>query len=353
MTSSSRDNQQIWRALVDNSPGRDVYFRPEYLRLSEIVGGGNALALVCGYGALRALCPLLVRRESKEAIVSDAFTPYGYGGLLWLSRPFVSPESTSYIFACIRKWCISEKLVCCFLRMHPLLADSFCLSEINDPDYIIRERGLTNAVDLANWDSVHQRISSLKAGRISDLSRARRSLSVIIAEGPEDIRKYLPVFRSLYEENMRRLHATPFYYFPDAYYAELLESMTPYLMLSLAQSGEQVIGASMFFYDKNFAHYHLSGATSEGLRLKAPTLLVNEAAGWARAKGCKQLHLGGGIGLNDGLHLFKASFGGAQYPYTYVTVIADHDKYNRLMDTQPLIWPYGQISEPPIVQPSH
>lgn len=224
--------------------------------------------------------------------------------------------------------------------MHPLIVDQFCLSGLNGHDFIVREHGQTSAIDLTDWNSTHQRIAGLRKGRISDLSYARKSLSVTIAEGADAVRRHLSIFRDIYEETMRRLQAKTFYHFPEPYYQELAEHLGPHMMLGLARSVDQFVGASLFLYDRKFAHYHLSGTTAEGRRLKASTLLVNQAADWARHKGCRWLHLGGGSHPNDGVSKFKAHFGGAIFPYIYVTLVADHHRYNELIEAVPPIWPY-------------
>jgi hypothetical protein len=48
---------------------------------------------------------------------------------------------------------------------------------------------------------------------------------------------------------------------------------------------------------------------------------------------------------HDGLHQFKASFGGAELPYYYVTVIADRQKYNQLVAAENPEWPYAGASQ--------
>jgi hypothetical protein len=335
--SHSREDDALWRMLVNRSPSPDIYFRPEYLRVSETLGDGKTVALVCNCDSLRVLCPLMVRREPR---VSDAFTPYGYGGLLLLSSAPATSEGVFRILECIRQWCNSERLVCCVLRMHPLLADRFCLSGLNNANFIVRKHGETIALDLTQWNTIHQRIATLKKGRISDLSSARKSLSAIIVDELDGVRECLPIFRDIYEQTMQRLQASAFYRFPESYYAGLVEKMGIHLMLALARFQNRFVGGSLFFYDSKFLHYHLSGTTMEGLKLKAPTLLVNQAADWARTRGCQWLHLGGGNHFKDGLYNFKASFGGAVFPYTYVTIIADHRRYNTLIERAEAIWPY-------------
>ena len=39
----------LWEMLVERSASPDIYFRPGYLRLSETIGGGEAIALLCDW----------------------------------------------------------------------------------------------------------------------------------------------------------------------------------------------------------------------------------------------------------------------------------------------------------------
>lgn len=330
------------RDVTRDSAGMDVYFRPEFLRVSEVVGGGQATSLMLGYGSMRAFCPLLVRRNER---VADAFTPYGYGGLLWRSRAFVSAAASRYLFECLRRWCRNQGLVCCLLRLHPLLAEQFSLEGVADAETLVRRTGVTLGLDLSKWNIKRDIPVGMRKGRISDLSVAKRTLSVELLRGKEQIAASLGAFREMYEANMVRLNATPFYHFPEAYYAALLSEMDEYTMLAVAREGEEMVGASLFLKDENFAHYHLSATTDKGLSRKAPTLLLIEAARWAREQGCSWLHLGGGIHPHDSLYDFKASFGGSEFPYFAVTVVADREKYEELVKQPNPIWPYGEAAD--------
>ena len=332
------EDSTLWETLIDRSPSPDVYFRPSYLRLSEIIGGGNAVALLGESGTQSTLCPLLVRREAH---VSDAFTPYGYGGLLSVSPGMLSAYDTARIFESIDQWCKSEGLICCVVRMHPLLVNQFDLSSLAPPDFIVQNRGETQAIDLAHWDLKHQRIAGMKKGRLSDLSYARKFLTVVIAEGPDRVKQNIQIFRNIYDETMQRVQAKAFYRFPEAYYQELVKSLGSHAVIGLALHQNRPVAASVFLHDHHFLHYHLSGTTKEGMGLKASTLLVNEAASWARSKGCRMLHLGGGHHKGAGLQNFKASFGGSSHPYIYVTIVADIARYRQLIDAAKPLWPYA------------
>jgi len=326
---------------LENLPDFDIYFRPEYLRVSEIAGGGEGISLILGTGSMRALCPVLVRRNEQ---VADAFTPYGYGGLLWCGTAFNSVAASRYLFECLRRWCHDKGLTCCLLRLHPLLLHQFCIEGVSGPQTLVSEHGVTLGLDLSEWDTNHDRLAGLSKGRRSDLAVAKRSLTVEILEGGQRISSWIGAFREMYEATMTRLNSTAFYHFPPSYYDTILEKMGSHTMLALARQNEELVAASLFFKDHNFAHYHLSATTERGLAQRATTLILHEASRWARNQGCSWLHLGGGIQPYDGLHQFKASFGAREFPYYYVTVIADPKKYAELVTQKASIWPYSEGS---------
>ena len=132
LRASHPQQRQHWEELVAGSPCPDVYYRPGYLVAYETTEPVQALALVVELEGVRALVPLLVRdlgrvgglpvREGK-----DAYSPYGYGGVLWLSpsprgkgaealveevrdwaRASGSPAACCVSIRCSRRWRVSR-----------------------------------------------------------------------------------------------------------------------------------------------------------------------------------------------------------------------------------------------------
>jgi Acetyltransferase (GNAT) domain len=306
-----------WDELVDGSPTPDVYYRPGYCAAYEAVGHGRAVAVVTE----RALYPLLLRPLPFGEEGFDAATPYGYGGVL-LTEPGAGADVGQ-----LRDWCVSNGVVSCLLRLHPLLGGSEQLSKIDGAELEIRDHGPTTAVDPRRIDRDTGRLEGMSKGRKADLTIARRELQLVWGNGDEALER----FRQVYDATMKRLGAGEFYVFPAKYYRRLAAGLGERLGIALAIREDDVVGGALFLADQGFAHYHLSGATAVGRELKAGTLLVHAGAEWAREHGCELLHLGGGTSGEDSLFAFKKSFGGDTYTYSFATFVADRARYDELV----------------------
>ncbi len=328
---------QRWSDLVDAAPTPDVYYRPGYARAYEVEGQGRAVALHVVTSDSAFLFPLLLRPLATLPFASqvagqDAITPYGYGGLLPLraARPPVAQLRAG--ITALSDWCKCQGVISVLLRLHPLLEQDAEFEKLADPHLTVHVFGPTTALPLDGWSE-----SSLRKGRRSDLGVARRSLrltwssSADSSPGAPPLAEALSLFRGLYESTMDRLGASAFYHFSPNYYAALAEGLGQRMAVALAWRQQQAVGAAIFFADRRFAHYHLSATNEEGRALKATTLLIREAIDWARSRGCRCLHLGGGVRGDDSLFDFKRGFGGDVYRYAFAGLICDPTRYQALL----------------------
>jgi hypothetical protein len=308
-----------WDELVDASSAPDVYYRPGYCGAYEVAGHGRAVAVVTD----GALFPLLLRPLPFGVDGFDAATPYGYGGVL-----FTEPGSVKNAdLRQLRDWCVANGVVSCLLRLHPLLGGSEQLSEIDEGAVEIRDHGPTTAVDPRQIDPGTRRLAGMSKGRKADLTIARRELELTWGSSDEQLED----FRRVYDGTMERLGAGEFYVFPPEYYRALAEDLGERFAVALARRGGDVVGGALFFSDRRFAHYHLSGTTESGRELKAGTLLVHAGAEWAAERGSELLHLGGGTSGADSLFGFKKSFGGETYTYSFASLVALPERYDALV----------------------
>jgi hypothetical protein len=322
VTEALAAHDERWDGLVDAAPTPDVYFRPGYCAAYEAAGHGRAVA-VRTHGAL---FPLLVRNLPFGADGFDAVTPYGYGGLLPLTRDTSVPGSDpSTDLEQLRDWCVTNGVVSVLIRLHPLLGPFQHPAERDGVE--IRRHGPSTAIDLSRVG--HGRLAGMSKGRKADLAVARRELEVSWERGERALER----FRAVYDETMARLGAGGFYVFPGEYYRALADGLADRLGVALALRGEEVVGGALFLADGRgpFAHYHLSGTTDAGRELKAGTLLVHAGAVWAAERDCELLHLGGGTSGADSLYAFKRSFGGAEFTYSLATLAADPARYEALV----------------------
>ena len=279
-----------WDELVDASPTPDVYFRTGYCAAYEAAGEGQLVAL----RAPTALFPLLLRELPYGQDGFDAVPPFGYGGILPLDEG----------------------------------GNLHALEGVFELDWVERrEHGPTSAVELARV--ADGRLAGMSKGRKADLNVARRELEVAWDAGEGALER----FRAVYDETMIRLGASQYYLFPPQYYRALADGLGDLLGVALARRADEVVGGALFLADAvgAFAHYHLSGASDVGRKLKAGTLLVHEGAMWAAERSCEVLHLGGGATGDDSLYAFKRSFGGEEHTYSLAAFVADADRYRALV----------------------
>lgn len=338
LSATARNDYKQWDELVSMSPTPDIYFRPGYA-LAYADESASAIALLLHVSNRRFLVPLLLRRLSTLPYAAmapdyDALTPYGYGGVLPLDPGGISQEHAQDLLRALKEWCGENHVVSCLLRLHPLLqqGDQLAAAALLTPGVELREHGLTTAIDLEAWEGELRAPASLNDDRRRNLRLARRRLSVTIApcDTPEGLSAVMP-FRAVYNETMLRLGASSHYFFREEYFLRLIDALGRRMAVAIARFGDKVAGAALFFADDLFAHYHLSGTTADGRRLKASSLLLVSGAEWARNRGCRALHLGGGLAANDSLSQFKMSFGGSTHSYSFVTVNANPARYSELV----------------------
>jgi GNAT acetyltransferase-like protein len=342
----------LWDQLVDAAATPDVYYRPAYAMASEVAGDGRAIGLLITVNDIPVLVPLLLRPLSQLAFAAgepgfDAITPYGYGGLLPLSREPLTSLDVAALFDGIHSWCRDANVVTCFLRLHPLLSQEKWLRQDELTRYatVLRFRGSTVAVDLTKWDSTRQRLAGLHERRRRALVRAQRSLRVTCSGADIPLPEALGLFREIYEERMLCLNANEQYFFPPEYYSTLAGKARDYLAVVLAWLNDKVVAGSLFMADRRFAHYHLGGSDDQGRELGATTLLMNAGAQWARSRGCTLLHLGGGLSEGDSLFEYKNSFGGTVYQYHTLGILANASRYRELVERRLKCAPPGTLNE--------
>jgi hypothetical protein len=138
-------------------------------------------------------------------------------------------------------------------------------------------------------------------------------------------------FRTLYDSTMRRLSAKESYLMEDSYYRTLHASLGERLQLCEVTSAKgQVEAAALFMRHDPWLHYHLAGSRFEAARNGANNLLIDAAVRFGVAHALEGLHLGGGVGENDGLFRFKAGFGGHRLSYWIARNILSPEAYETL-----------------------
>jgi len=336
-----------WDELVSSFPGADAYHRAAYVLASAELERSQPVGLMISFGGRRFMVPALLRiiKGPEGQSWTDGSTPYGYGGVVCssLDSEVAVPDVVGF-FRGLRSWCEMRKLVCYVLRSHPLLVQNWLFADAPGIDFVTNTRcRQTVALPLKRWDDTMRCPLGLSKGRRSDLTFARRNLRVTwnTISDHQNTLEQLGIFRVLYENTMECIDAADFFHFPPSYY-ERLSTLGPDVGVAIAWYGDCAVGGAVFIAGKTYAHYHLSASNDVGYKHKAPTLLVVEGANWARLRGSRALHLGGGMRVNDSLMEFKRRFGGENYQFGNVILITNRERFNSMCSFAGGRWPYDQ-----------
>lgn len=298
------DNPEKWNNIVNSYINKDVYYLCEYsISLMESEGGTPYLINYKGEDC--SLCYPIIEKDIadfekfkgilKKNTYFDWSTPYGYGGplsnkLFTLSQQRAFKKELFYLAK-------SRNVVSQFIRFHPLLKNHLICNNVIENTYVKD----TIFINMDTKDNLFIQMDSKNRNMI----RKAIKNNVIIKH---DKGKYINDFINIYNETMKRDNASPFYYFPKAYYQYIKNSMSNEVEYFYAFKNNVMIAASIFFYSDKFMHYHLSANLLEYRKYAPTNLLIYTAANWGREKGLKQLHLGGGLNLDDSLFHFKKQF---------------------------------------------
>jgi CelD/BcsL family acetyltransferase involved in cellulose biosynthesis len=312
-----RADDPAWTSVLQDA-AHSFHHLPAYVRLAARQEGGEARALLVEGPAGTMLLPLVVRPVGEGA--HDAVSPYGYGGPI-LDRS-ADPDRLHDALREGIRLLASLGFVSLFVRFHPLLPAA-------PPDGIgtgVRH-GETVAVDLARPPEVLWR-ETRRDHRLQIGRALRAGHEVVVGAGDE----HLATFGRLYRATMARRGAASTYFFDDAYFEELRDALADRLRLVLVIIDEAVAAAAVFVEADGIVEYHLSATDPRFVRSGPTKLMIHVVREWARGRGNRWLHLGGGVGAAaDSLFDFKAGFSPVRRPFWTLRVVVDESRYERLV----------------------
>jgi hypothetical protein len=287
----------VWSAALETVP-HDVYHLPGYTCLEAAREAARPVAFVYTEPGRAFLLPLLVREIPGTALL-DATSGYGYPGVA-CNAPLDEDAFWRRAADALMGSLSEAGVVSCFVRMHPLLPGRLdALARVGD----LLQHGHTVSIDLTlSEDEIWNRIRSNHRRQIR--AGLKRGLRVEV-----DNWSYLPEWVDVYYETMNRVQATAFYYFDRAYFEGLRGAVGECLHLVTVQDDGRVIGGGLFFEHDGIVQYHLGGTRTADLNQQPTKLVFDHVSRWAKARGNRVFHLGGGSGgRDDSLSHFKRGF---------------------------------------------
>jgi hypothetical protein len=332
-----RASEPAWEDWLAEVP-RDVYHSAAYHAYSSDSGEGDAYLVVAGDRDRWLAWPYLLRgipdrRTGLPSGLTDVTSVYGYSGpLAWGCTPGEEFVEKAWL-EILGVW-RDQRVVSAFTRFHPLLGNEALVSSIrwpgDDGDHSapVVPLGRTISIDLTLSDEEARADYSSSLRRQIKNYRAA-GLTTTYDDGMVD----LPEFTRLYHETMDRNDADGYYFFDLGQFRRLRDALGDHLHLLVTRMGDEIGAACLFTEYGGIVQEHLMAASGAMAAISPYKVLIDDARAWAKARGNKVLHLGGGRGAReDSLFEFKRRFSSRRHAFYTGRWIVDREAYTRLVD---------------------
>jgi Acetyltransferase (GNAT) domain len=312
----------------------DVYHLPQYFEIEAKRSGTTPEAIIVTDRDQCLFVPYLLRdcRDILSPSLGgnnffDVFSPYGYPGFLLSAAAAKSNDFANLALQQVKNVLKSKGVCTAFFRIHPILSDR--LIKLFKPGTFI-DNGETVSVDLNLSES--ELWQHTRRGHQSTINKGKRlDLAVRVVPFADHIDEFI----SIYKETMDRVAASSYYYFGYEYFTELAQ-LHPQLHLGIVELDQQIICASLFLEHGGIVQAHLGGTRTAFLKYSPFNFLLHHIRLWAKKRGNKFLHLGGGLGgsKEDRLYIFKSGFSRQRHQFRTVRLIINEEKYHQLVEAR-------------------
>ncbi len=313
----------------------DIYFKYCYYEIFENNFNCIPETIFWEDESIKVFWSHLVRDLSSFSIFRDEkcfdlTTPYGYGGPLFKIQTNDEAKiknSIKSFYNEYESYCNEQNYVCEFIRFHPIYKNwgffNNYIEEIYSNDVII--------IDLSSSvEEIRMGFNKHKRQQIKKSINKNCTIKIIDDPSEHEIANFL----DLYNKTMDKNKASKKYYFSKSLITDHFTILKNHCILIYANLNSEIIGGSLFIYNKDIMNYHLSGTISINGIFQSD-LILWEAIKLAKEKGLKYFHFGGGRGKNDGLYQYKRGFSKITFPFYYGKIIFNQIKYDELIKLNP------------------
>lgn len=321
-------NDPRWREALGRI-AHDFYHLPEYSALECATTPAQPRAFWCGDGEREVFLPYLLRScaslfpgSALAERTHDAVSPYGYPGLLLSDAARQSPEFVQKAMQLLSETLRAQSVCSAFFRMNPLLSAGF--AELF-PANFFPVPSKTVGIDLTLDSAVIWK--NIRDGHQWAIKKCKKlgfqARMVPLSENIE-------AFMDVYKETMDRVQARDSYYFGREYF-EKLGAMPESVHYCIVDFEGTAAAACVFFECGGIVQAHLGGTKSAFLSKSPFQLALHHAMEWAKARGNRYFHLGGGVGgTDDRLLNFKRGFSDLTFLFFTLRMITNEEDYRAL-----------------------
>lgn len=323
------EEKERWNNIIKSFKNWDIYYLNEYAHSLELHGDGKPILLYFETQQGK-MCYVMMQNDIADFkpfqnnLPSDTYfdwtTPYGYGGPLY--DGILSDDWMKERLQEIKDYANKNHIISQFFRYHPLQQNQKIMENCSKVIYMKK----TVFIDTESEDIIYKNMTPNNRNMVR---KAQKNGIEIICDHGERIADFIKI----YNETMKNHNADEYYYFDSSYFEFIKSQMRENTIFFYALYDEKIVSASIFFFNEQFMHYHLSGTLYEYRNLAATNLLLTEAAIWAAKHNIKYLHLGGGVENEDSLLRFKKHFNrNGQIDFCIGCNIFEQQKFEQLVE---------------------
>ncbi|WP_414586008.1 peptidoglycan bridge formation glycyltransferase FemA/FemB family protein [Scytonema sp. PCC 10023] len=322
----------LWLETLQKIP-HDIYQLPEYFALEAIRTKTLPEAILIHDDDRILFAPYLLRtcndiETSAEYIQTEIFdvvSPYGYPGIL-LSQTAVNTSDFLDIAINELKQVLRQKGVCsAFFRLHPIINQNLSANS-HLGVFIDNGKTVSRNLELSEQTIWYQ----TQPGRRKKINQCKQSglkARMVVFE------EYIDEFAEIYAETMTRVSSAAMYYtFNNEYFSHMKDLLGKKLHLCIVELDNQVASAALYTEYCGIVQNLFRGTRTKFCDLSPSSLEIDYVRFWAKERGNKILHLGGGLGgSQNNLYNFKASFSKLRHIFLTMRLIIDEEKYHFLV----------------------
>ena len=315
-----------WPAALDLVP-HDVYQLPSYAAFAaRHHHAGRPVAFIGREEERTLVVPLIVRSLPtwlRDDAHADAISPRGYAGPV--ATPGAAPADERFLdraLDALGEVLRGAGIVTAFVRLHPL--SDVPLAALAERGTVV-EHGTSVSIDLSRSD--HELRRQLRQNHRRDIDRAAGAGYAARIDERWD---GFDAFLEAYAESMDRLGSDSFWRLSRAYFEDLRAALGEHVHLGVVEREGAVAAAALLTDIDGLVEYHLAGTRNADVAASPSKLLIDFARQWARARGYRQLHLGGSLRKGDALNHFKLGFSPIEHVVASWRLVADEAAYRAL-----------------------
>lgn len=297
-----------WKRIVDKLPSKDGFLTAEYALISKEYFGNQPLLFLYKKGESQMSYFFIKRRindlpfAAKEILSEDYFDIISpeYGGATgYFKKEEEQEDLLKDFFKEFDLWCFRNNVVSEFCRLNPF---SPLLEQVVSLREAQKNREVVYINLIKDKDQIWQ---GFRKGAKSSIKKAQRE-GVEIKK--EKSKEFVDKMYQIYTKTMERRGASREYFHSQDFFDLLVGKSGDKIELFTAHHQNKLISASLFLTYGDVCHYFFSGTEEQYFHLSPNNLILNEAIFWAKDRGHKIFHLGGGYEPKDSLLNFKLSF---------------------------------------------